>query len=89
MDMDRLWNVRGVGEEARRKAKSHAARAGMTIGEWLTKAIEFTANCQDREGKWAAETIGIVEVRDGEADEAGEGTGDADGVRGVGGEGGD
>jgi hypothetical protein len=35
-----LWNVRGVGEEYRAKAKVAAKACGMTIGHWLEWAIE-------------------------------------------------
>lgn len=38
-----LWNVRGVDEETRRKAKAAAAWTGMTIGEWLDRAVGVMA----------------------------------------------
>lgn len=38
-----LWNVRGVDEETRRKAKAAAAYRGMTLGAWVTRAIGIIA----------------------------------------------
>ena len=50
--MTDVLQVRGVAEEVQRKAKSAAASAGMTLGKWMTLAIE----------KGAREDVGFREV---------------------------
>ena len=52
--MNSMWNVRGVGEEARRVAKVAAAAAGTTVGAWIENAIAKQAGA---EGKKIAETV--------------------------------
>jgi len=37
------WSVKGVSPEARRIAKERAQARGITIGEWLSEAIDFAA----------------------------------------------
>ena len=33
------WSIKGISEDARAVAKEAAAREGITMGEWLTRAI--------------------------------------------------
>lgn len=37
------WSVKGVSPEARRMAKEQAQARGITIGEWLSEAIDFAS----------------------------------------------
>lgn len=43
MTMTPIWNVRGVRLETRQKAKAAAAWTGMTIGEWVDRAVGVMA----------------------------------------------
>ena len=69
--MNSMWNVRGVGEEARRAAKVAAAAAGTTVGAWIENAIAKQAGA---EGKKIAETVANKDgvAVEGEANHAAE-----------------
>ena len=45
--MTDVLQVRGVAEEVQRKAKAAAAYCGVTLGKWMTAAIERTAEKKD------------------------------------------
>jgi hypothetical protein len=42
----KLWNIRGVSEEHRRRAKVAAAQSGVTLGKWLEGAIDRAAGAE-------------------------------------------
>jgi hypothetical protein len=44
--MNALWQIRGISNETRGKAKAAAAIAGETLGVWVTRAVEKAANEQ-------------------------------------------
>ena len=66
-DMTELWNVRGVGEKTRRKAKLMAVSKGMTIGAWLENAIERAAELEEIFPKNGGKSLETVANEDGVA----------------------
>jgi hypothetical protein len=83
--MDKLWNVRGVNGETRRRAKVAAAAMGVPLGVWVSRAIELTALGDERaRAKEAAKkSRKSGEVGNGEEGPASEGDGDSGGTAGA------
>lgn len=50
-DRNMPWSLKGVSREARDAAKREAKAAGMTIGAWLSRAINETAAAEAADGQ--------------------------------------
>lgn len=66
MTMTPIWNVRGVRLETRQKAKAAAAWTGMTIGEWVDRAVGVMA--EDDLHTKASGGIGPAKIAGGEVE---------------------
>ena len=44
------WSIKGVSTDARKVAKEEAAKAGMTMGDWLTARIQKAVAVQAQSG---------------------------------------
>jgi hypothetical protein len=52
------WSVKGVSKAAREAAKAAAAEQGVTMGEWLSKAIKSSDRTPDPENNTADASLG-------------------------------